>query len=81
MKDPRNTTRWRRLRVAILQADDICRRCHLPGADSVDHIIPVSKAPWLALEPTNCRPMHRRCNSKRGTRPDPRPVVSPSRPW
>jgi 5-methylcytosine-specific restriction endonuclease McrA len=38
-----------------------------PMGFTVDHIIPVSKAPWLARVRSNMRGAHMRCNSRRGT--------------
>lgn len=94
MADPRGTRRWRQLRAAILATSDICGHCGQPGADTVDHIIPVDLRPDLAMDPTNLRPMHGRkrdgCpgnystgathgNRKRNRTPILRP--NPSRRW
>jgi 5-methylcytosine-specific restriction endonuclease McrA len=44
--------------------DGICWICGLPGADTRDHIVPLSKdSSSLAT-----RPAHRSCNSSRGAR-------------
>ena len=51
---------WQVLRRAILAESDICWLCGKPGADTVDHVVPVSVAPWLELEPSNLRPAHGR---------------------
>jgi 5-methylcytosine-specific restriction endonuclease McrA len=48
-----------------------CHLCGLPGADTVDHIIPTSVAPSLRWEIHNGRPAHRSCNSIRGDSPAP----------
>lgn len=48
---------------------------------TLDHAIPLSLRPDLALDPTNHREAHRRCNSARGNRLDqPAPMVN-SREW
>ena len=56
---------WRRTRDRILARDDrICQLCGQPGADTVDHIIPVSKGG--TNNDDNLRAAHQRCNSRRG---------------
>jgi 5-methylcytosine-specific restriction endonuclease McrA len=58
---------WQKIRKEIL---DISRRCWLcghDGADSVDHVIPLSRG-GARLDPANLRPAHSRCNSKRGNK-------------
>ena len=71
---------YRRATRDYLKAHPICWLCALPGADTIDHVIPTSKAPALALDPGNWRPAHRVCNARRGNRatmpPSPR-----SRRW
>lgn len=47
-----------RTRDAFLLAHPICWICGHPGADQIDHAIPTSKAPWLAMEPSNWRSAH-----------------------
>jgi 5-methylcytosine-specific restriction endonuclease McrA len=42
--------------------DGICHICKLPGADTRDHIIPLSVDPYS----TTTLPAHRACNSSRG---------------
>ncbi|MGW0939096.1 HNH endonuclease [Streptomyces sp. NPDC002666] len=39
-----------------------------PMSWTLDHVLPLSTHPHLALEPTNHREAHRRCNSSRGNR-------------
>ena len=51
-------------RRLILTSHPPCALCGDPGADTVDHILPVSKGGTAALE--NLRPAHRKCNSARG---------------
>ena len=64
-------------RRAILKASDICHLCHLPGADSVDHLVPHSvalAAGWPPAEADaleNLAPAHLACNLSRGTAPLP----------
>jgi 5-methylcytosine-specific restriction endonuclease McrA len=55
---------------------------------SLDHVQPLDTYPHLALEPSNCRPAHYRCNSARGKRPastvrpdSPRPAPKTTREW
>jgi 5-methylcytosine-specific restriction endonuclease McrA len=46
--------------------------CSIPGCNNkdltVDHIIPLSEAPWLKLEITNLRVLCRSHNSQKGNR-------------
>lgn len=56
----RGGRRWRNLRAAILTTSDICAECGQPGADQVDHIIPVHLRPDLEYDPANLRPYHGR---------------------
>jgi 5-methylcytosine-specific restriction endonuclease McrA len=58
--------RWRRLRKQVLDANDICWLCGKPGADTVDHVLPLSIYPELAHDIGNLRPAHQRCNSAKG---------------
>jgi 5-methylcytosine-specific restriction endonuclease McrA len=78
---------WRRIRQQVLDACNVCWLCGQPGADTVDHIIPLSvlKATGrmeLAEDPGNLRSAHARCNSRRQAKPptftSPTP---PSRRW
>jgi len=64
----RATKSWRRLRTRVLEASDICWLCGQPGADTLDHIVPLIVAPELAESPDNVAPAHRSCNSARGAR-------------
>ena len=59
-----------RARSQVLKRSTICWLCGEDGADTVDHIVPVSlmtdpNDPRLN-DPGNMRPAHRSCNSKRG---------------
>ena len=42
----------------FLAANPNCWLCGHPGADQVDHAIPTSIAPDLAMDPSNWRPAH-----------------------
>ena len=67
---------WRRLRAQVLATSNVCHLCGKPGADSADHIIPVSLGGRNVL--SNCRAAHLRCNIQRGNAP----IISPhSRVW
>lgn len=65
---------WRILRVTFLRRKKIngyyvceyCQETILPFDVTVDHFKPRSKFPDLALEITNFRVAHRRCNSSKG---------------
>lgn len=77
--DPRKTYRWQRLRKWILERDDICGLCGVPGADTVDHIEPIA----LGGDPfnmDNLRPAHARCNYARGDGTNRRRVVAAAKP-
>lgn len=59
----------------ILSRDNYECQIRIPGvcvgvARSVDHIVPVSQAPWLALDPDNGRAACRPCNRAKGVLPD-----------
>lgn len=67
------TARWRRLKAAVLKRDAYVCQLGLDGclheATTVDHIEPVSAAPWLAYEPSNLRASCVPCNLRKGGRP------------
>ncbi|TQN30602.1 HNH endonuclease [Haloactinospora alba] len=53
-----------------------------PMSWTLDHAIPLSVRPDLALDPSNHREAHRRCNSTRGNRTDVTwPKQANSRNW
>jgi 5-methylcytosine-specific restriction endonuclease McrA len=74
-RDPRDTRRWRRLRLQVLRRERVCAICNLPidfdarpctrWAPSVDHIIPLARggAPY---DLSNLRSTHFGCNAGRG---------------
>jgi 5-methylcytosine-specific restriction endonuclease McrA len=56
---------WRRVRAYILERDGYrCWLCGRIGADTADHVIPLSKG-GDPLDPGNLRAAHQRCNSRR----------------
>lgn len=65
---PGNTKAWRNLRASILRQSDICHICGQPGADAVDHVIPLARGG--SNHPTNLKPAHHntgdRCNRVKG---------------
>ena len=67
--NPRHTPEWRHLRRKVIGDQSI--RCSMCGAAewndvTVDHILPVSKYPELALTLNNLRVLCRSCNSRKG---------------
>lgn len=67
-KDPRDSRQWRALRKTILARDGyVCCYCG-QDADTVDHVLPVSAHPELAMSPDNLRSACKRCNSMKGSR-------------
>ena len=66
--DPRRTKRWQTIRQQILAADDTCHICNTPGADSVDHLVPLSKG-GEPFDPDNLAPAHNICNKRRSDNP------------
>lgn len=64
----------RRHLLAVLAAyGDECCHCHLPGCNSVEHLVPRSRGGLDTL--ANTRPAHRVCNQERGVHM----MVRPSR--
>ena len=57
---------WRRLRAQVLDGSTLCWLCGQLGADTVDHVLPLSRFPELAHDLANLRPAHRSCNSRKG---------------
>ena len=54
----------------ILAASDVCHVCGQPGADAVDHVIPLARGG--SDDPSNLRPVHHDveplCNRLKGDR-------------
>lgn len=64
---------WRELRDRLLKASDICWICGQPGADSIDHVIPLARGG--TDDPSNLRPAHMHpCNRAKSDR-DIAPIV------
>ena len=81
--DGRSSGKWRKLRKQVLAANDVCWLCGKPGADTVDHVLPLSLYPELAHDMSNLRPAHIACNSSKGAGAN-APRVGPmprSRQW
>lgn len=78
----RRTAKFKQLRRRVLESSDICWLCGQPGADTVDHVVPLSVDPTLGEALDNLRPAHARCNYARGAR-SPRHVeaLNASRRW
>jgi len=72
---------YRRRVVEVRRVGDVvCWLCGYPGADTLDHVVPVSRGG--TNDPANLRPAHRGCNSDRGNRaPRPRRPAPRSRAW
>jgi len=70
---------YRRRTVELRRVGDVvCWLCGRPGADTQDHVVPVSRGGTNA----DTRPAHRACNSARGNRPPrPRRPSPQSREW
>lgn len=71
---------WQRLRAEVLAQSNVCWLCGLPGADTVDHILPLVDHPELAHDRANLAPAHRSCNSRKGRRTNIN-LVRPTRQW
>ena len=57
-RDGRNSARWKTLRRQILDESDICWICGHHGADTIDHIVPMSMGGQN--DRANLRPAHGR---------------------
>ena len=55
-KDNRVSSTWRKIRSQILQASDICWMCGRPGADTIDHLVPLAQGGNNQV--SNLRPAH-----------------------
>lgn len=66
--DPRLSRDYKAFRLKVLQRDQwSCFYCQQP-ATTVDHIIPISKAPDLVINYENAVACCQSCNSKKGSR-------------
>ena len=66
--DPRLTRDYKAFRLKVLARDQwSCFYCQQP-ATTVDHIIPISKAPDLVVNYENAVACCQSCNSKKGSR-------------
>lgn len=65
MGNPRTGRPYRRMRAQILAEDDTCWICGKEGADTIDHLVPISKG-GSVLDKNNCLPACASCNSARG---------------
>lgn len=72
-----STRRWRQLRARILAASTVCHICGQPGADAVDHRVPISRG-GAQYDPANLAPAHHdvppHCNRRKGAK-DYAPIV------
>lgn len=72
----RSSRPWRRIRAAVLAASDVCHICGQPGADSVDHVLPLARGG--TDDRSNLAPVHHdvppKCNRLKGARID-APIV------
>lgn len=61
-------TDWYAFRARFLRANPVCC-CGCGGrAEVIDHIRTIRERPDLRLEPSNCRPMTKRCHDRRTAR-------------
>lgn len=61
---------WQKLRrEAFALYGTWCWWCGQPGADTIDHLDPVSRVGARLPHITRVRPAHGRCNSSRGNKP------------
>lgn len=61
------TTQYDHARQRILATNPHCAICGQPGADTIDHIIPIAHGGTNT--PTNLQPAHRWCNGSKGATP------------
>lgn len=60
-----NGRKIQRLAAAVFaERGRVCHLCGMPGADTLDHLIPRSRGGTDELE--NLAPAHKSCNSSRG---------------
>lgn len=61
-----NQNRLRAAAPIALQPTGMCWLCGVMGADTIDHVVPLTRGG--DNEPSNLRPAHRACNSRKGDR-------------
>ena len=68
--DPRLSRKYKEVRLKALARDGwTCFYCGKEGKDmTIDHIIPISKAPELAIDIENMVTACKSCNSSKGSR-------------
>jgi 5-methylcytosine-specific restriction endonuclease McrA len=68
--DPRLSRKYKEVRLKALARDGwTCFYCGKEGKDmTIDHIIPISKAPELAIDIENMITACKSCNSSKGSR-------------
>ena len=68
--DPRLSRKYKEVRLKKLSQDGwVCFYCGYEGKDmTIDHIIPVSKAPELAIDINNMVSACKPCNSRKSAR-------------
>ncbi len=68
--DPRLSRKYKEVRLKALARDGwTCFYCGAEGKDmTIDHIIPISKAPELAIDIENMVTACKPCNSSKGSR-------------
>lgn len=68
--DPRLSRKYKEVRLKALARDGYtCYYCGYEGKDmTIDHIVPVSKAPELAIDINNMVTACKPCNSSKGSR-------------
>lgn len=68
--DPRLSRKYKEVRLKALARDGyVCHYCGAEDKDmTIDHIIPVSKAPELAIDINNMITACKPCNSRKGKR-------------
>lgn len=64
----RSSRAWQRTRAMVLAQSDVCWLCGHPGANSVDHVVPVAVG-GAPFDLGNLRPAHLRCNLVKGLGP------------
>ena len=60
-----NTRQIRERNRRILAASNICHICGEPGADAIDHVIPLARGG--TDDPTNLKPAHHNTPNSHGT--------------